>query len=379
MHAITLLGATGFTGTLTAQYLAEHLDSQASWAIAGRNREALDKVRASLTGNIPDIIVLDLADDAAMLAMARNTKVLATTVGPYLKYGDAAVRAATEAGIAYVDLTGEPQFVDQVWLDYHEKAQATGAKLVHACGFDSIPYDLGVYLAVKSLPAGQPINARTYVRSNAAFSGGTLASAVNQFASMSESAKLAKKRRTLEPRPENRKVRGGGQRGKSPLGGYQLPLPTIDPQIVLRSAKALEVYGPEFTYEHYAHFKSRKMPIMTAIGLPLLALAAQFGPTRKMLLKRIHPGEGPSEEKRARSYFKVVVLAETPEAKVKVTVKGGDPGYTETSKMIAEAAMCLAFDEVPDVSGQLTTATAMGDALLKRFEVSGPSFSVEPA
>ena len=159
MHAITLLGATGFTGTLTAQYLAEHLDSQASWAIAGRNREALDKVRASLTGNIPDIIVLDLADDAAMLAMARNTKVLATTVGPYLKYGDAAVRAATEAGIAYVDLTGEPQFVDQVWLDYHEKAQATGAKLVHACGFDSIPYDLGVYLAVKSLPAGQPINA----------------------------------------------------------------------------------------------------------------------------------------------------------------------------------------------------------------------------
>ena len=376
-YDVTLLGATGFTGKLTAQYLAEHMPKDAPWAIAGRNEKALQQIANELTSNRPDVIKVELSDEAQMDEIAKNTKVLATTVGPYLKHGEPAVKAAAKAGIGYVDLTGEPQFVDQMWLNYNEIAQSTGAKLVHTCGFDSIPYDLGVYLAVKNLPNDVPIRARTYVRSNAGFSGGTYYSAINQFASMKESAEVAKERRRIEPRPDGRKVRGESHTGKSPLGGYQLPLPTIDPQVVLRSARSLAVYGPAFTYEHYAHFKTLRMPVMTTIGLSAIMFATKFSFARNRLLKRIQPGEGPSAEKRARSYFKVVVLAEGGGKKVRVTVKGGDPGYSETSKMLAEAAMALAYDALPVVAGQLTPAVAMGDALLARYAKSGPSFSVE--
>ena len=147
MGDITLFGATGFTGGLTADYLAVHLPVGATWAIAGRTRAKLEQVAARIaaTGRpAPEIVVADLADADSMARMAAGTRVLISTVGPYLEHGEPAVKAAAEAGIDYGELTGEPQFVDGMWLRYHETAVRTGARLVHACGFESIPYDLGV-------------------------------------------------------------------------------------------------------------------------------------------------------------------------------------------------------------------------------------------
>lgn len=375
---IALLGATGFTGGLTADYLGDHLPPGGSWAIAGRNQAKLEAVadRIERLGGVrPEIISADIGNPDSMAALARSTRVLVTTVGPYLKYGEAAVKASVEAGITYIDLTGEPQFVDEMWLKYHDRAVETGARIIHACGFDSIPYDLGVLYAVEQLPEGVPIHVRGYMRSIAEFSGGTYHSAITQFSSFRESGRVAARRRKAEPRPEGRKVRGSGKLSKAPeLGGWGVPLPTIDPQIVLRSARALERYGPDFTYSHFGHFKTRRMVAAAGLGVGVALVGAQLPPTRALLYKLKDPGAGPTDEKRAKSWFRFSVFAEGGGKKVHAEVKGGDPGYTETSKMLGESALCLAYDDLPEVTGQTTTAVAMGDALIERLQKAGIIF-----
>ncbi len=379
MVDITLFGATGFTGGLTADYLAVHLPADASWAIAGRSRTKLVAVanRIAATGRaVPEIVVADGADAAQMAAMAQNTRVLISTVGPYLRYGEPAVKAAVEAGIAYVDLCGEPQFVDLMWLKYHQTAEKTGAKLVHACGFDSVPYDLGVLATVNELPDDTAINVKGYIRAKASFSGGTFASAVNQFGQFRAAKAAAKQRRASEGRPADRRVRGGGEFGRAaePVEGFGVPLPTIDPQIVLRSARALTGYGPEFTYEHLAHFKTVHMMALAAPVVGAVAVGSQVPVLKSLLLKVKPAGEGPSETERAKSWFKLTMLGVGGDKRVLTTVTGGDPGYTETAKMLAESAMCLAFDDLPEVAGQTTTAVAMGMVLIDRLKRAGIEF-----
>lgn len=380
MVDITLFGATGFTGGLTADYLSVHLPADASWAIAGRTRGKLEQVaeRNASTGRpAPEIVIADLADAASMAAMAADTRVLITTVGPYLQYGEPAVKAAAEAGIDYVDLTGEPQFVDEMWLTYHDTAVRTGARLVHACGFDSIPYDLGVLHTVDQLPADAPLTIKGYIRAKATFSAGTYHSAIGQMAQFRRSQATAKKRRAREGRVAGRRISGGGRVGRAepPVKGFGVPLPTIDPQIVLRSARALDRYGPDFTYEHHAHFKTRRMMALAAPVLGAIAVGAQIPPIKSLLLKVKDAGEGPSEEQRASSWFTLTLVGQSNGTKVVTTVRGGDPGYTETAKMLAESAMCLAFDDLPEVSGQTTTAVAMGSALINRLQNSGIDFA----
>ena len=244
---ITLFGATGYTGQLTSEYLSKNLPAGATWAIAGRSRSKLQSVADHVTGLKPEIVIADQRDAGSLVAMANGTRVLISTVGPYLTYGEPVVRAAAEAGITYLDLTGEPQFVDEMWLKYQDVAVETGARLIHACGFDSIPYDMGVLLTVERLPDNVPIVVRGYVRANATPSGGTYHSAINQFASVRESFRVSDRRKELEVRPAGRRVRGGGKMGRAVKGvkGYGVPLPTIDPQIVLRSARAIDRYGPD--------------------------------------------------------------------------------------------------------------------------------------
>lgn len=380
MVDITLFGATGFTGGLTADYLSVHLPANATWAIAGRTRAKLEQVAARIeaTGRVaPEIVVADLADADSMAQLAQGTRVLISTVGPYLEHGEPAVKAAAEAGIDYVDLTGEPQFVDEMWLKHHETAVATGARLVHACGFDSIPYDLGVLHTIDQLPANVPLTIKGYIRAKATFSAGTYHSAIGQISQFRRSQSTAKRRRAKERRPAGRRIRGGGSIGRAepPVKGFGVPLPTLDPQIVLRSARALERYGPDFTYEHYAHFKTRRMLAVAAPVLGAIAVGAQIPPVKALLLKVKASGDGPSEAQRASSWFTLTLVGEGAGTKVVTTVRGGDPGYTETSKMLAESAMCLAFDELPEVVGQSTTAVAMGSALINRLQNSGIDFS----
>ncbi|MCD9197260.1 saccharopine dehydrogenase family protein [Aeromicrobium wangtongii] len=375
---IALLGATGFTGALTADYLSTHLPDGATWAVAGRNQAKLEAVadHVEAQGGVrPEIISADTGNADSMAALARSTRVLVTTVGPYVQLGEPAVKAAAEAGIAYVDLTGEPEFVDQMWLKYHAVAEQTGAKLVHACGFDSIPYDLGVLFTVEQMPEDVPIDVKGYIRAGGTASGGTFHSAVGAFSRLREARKAAAERKRLEPRPEGRRIRGGGSLGRGAAGkGWAMPLPTIDPQVVLRSARSLDRYGPEFTYSHFAQFKKLPMMAATLAGGAVVLAAAQLGPTRSALLKLKAQGDGPDEAKRASSWFNLRLIAQGGGRTVTTEVSGGDPGYTETAKMLSESALCLAFDDVPKVSGQTTTAVAMGDALIERLQAAGITF-----
>jgi len=382
-YDVVLFGGTGFTGGLTADYLAAHAPGEMRWALAGRNRGKLDAVAARLATAAPeapkpDVLVADAADEAALREIAEKAGVVITTVGPYALHGWALVAACAAAGTDYCDLTGEPEFVDRVWVDRHAEAERTGARLVHCCGFDSIPHDLGAYFTVQQLPEGVPLTVNGYVKSNARFSGGTFHSAVNGFARARQTLSAAKERRRLEPRAEGRQVHAAPARIRQDesLGGWAVPLPTIDGAIIRRSAAALDRYGPDFTYGHNMVAKHLATVGAIAGGVGTAGLLAQLPPTRNLLLRLKAPGEGPSEAERERSWFKVVFVGEGGGKRVRTEVSGGDPGYSETSKMLAESGLCLAFDELPERSGQLTTAVAMGDRLLERLKRAGIRFQV---
>ena len=375
---IVLFGATGFTGGLTAEYLLAHAPEEARVALAGRSEARLAAVRDRLGRPDVELVTADSADRDSLRLLAESTRVLISTVGPYLEHGRELVAACAEAGTDYLDLTGEPQFVDETYLAHHATAQASGARLVHACGFDSIPHDLGAYFTVRQLPDGVPLRLRGVVRASGTASGGTFGSALNQFASMREASRVSRERRKREGRPEGRRVRAtGGKVHRDPVLGYWLvPLPTIDPFIVVRSAAALPQYGPDFGYAHYAGLKRRRTLAMAAPALLGLVAAAQVGPLRRWLLRRVPEGTGPDPAKRERSWFRVTFVGEGGGRTVTTRVSGGDPGYAETSKMLAESALCLAFDDNPHTSGQVTTAQAMGDRLLERLIAAGIRFEV---
>jgi short subunit dehydrogenase-like uncharacterized protein len=304
--------------------------------------------------------------------------VLITTVGPYIKYGEGVVAACAGAGTDYVDLTGEPEFVDRMWLRYNALAEQTGARIVHCCGFDSIPYDLGTLFTVEQLPEDVPISVSGFVRTTGTFSGGTYETAITAFSRLRQVAQTAAERRRKEQRPPSRRVKGvvGRPRHDATAGGWVVPMPTIDPQVVLRSARALERYGPEFTYSHYfVAGKLLTLAQVTAGGAAAIALA-QLPPTRKLLLRIKPAGEGPSPEQRERAWFRVRFVGEGGGKRVVTEVSGGDPGYGETAKMLSESALCLAYDQLPERAGQLTTAVAMGDKLIERLQAAGISFRV---
>ncbi|MGW7822283.1 saccharopine dehydrogenase family protein [Streptomyces puniciscabiei] len=378
-YDLVLFGATGFVGTLTAEYLAAHAPKDLRWAVAGRDEGKLERLRERLPGGT-DIGVLraDVNEPATLRALAGHARVVATTVGPYVLYGEELVAACADAGTDYLDLTGEPEFVDLMYVRHDARARETGARLVHACGFDSVPHDLGVYFTVRQLPEGVPLTVDGYVTADAAFSGGTLASALNQFARGRQLLAAARDRGRHEPRLMGRRVAAptGAPRFAKEVGAWALPLPTVDPQIVRRSAKALDRYGPDFRYRHYAAV--RRLPValggVAAVGAVLAA--AQLPPARRWLSGRLQPGDGPSAERRARSRFAVRFVGEGGGRRVFTEVSGGDPGYDETAKMFAEAALSLAFDDLPPTAGQVTTAQAMGDALTERLRAAGITFRV---
>jgi short subunit dehydrogenase-like uncharacterized protein len=382
-HDIVVLGATGFTGALTAEYLAGHADQGTRWAIAGRSPDKLERVRAKLAQISPacaelPVLGADVSDPSSLRRLAEATRVVITTVGPYIHYGEPVVAACAAAGTDYVDLTGEPEFVDLMWLRHHEQAQRSGARLVHSCGFDSIPYDLGALFTVEQLPDGVPIKLEGFVRAGGKPSGGTYHSAIHVLGRLRHGARVARERRSKEPRPQGRRVRGvsGKPHRDEGAGGWVVPFPTIDPQTVLRSAAALERYGPDFSYSHYLVAKQLPMVAGLVGGAGALITLAQLAPTRNLLLRFIDPGEGPSPEQRGKSWFNVRLVGEGGGRRVVTEVSGGDPGYGETSKMLASAALCLAHDQLPQTAGQVTPAVAMGDALRSRLQHAGIRFAV---
>ncbi|KOT39742.1 saccharopine dehydrogenase [Streptomyces caelestis] len=378
-YDIVLFGATGFVGALTAEYLADHAPAGLRWAIAGRSAEKLERLRERLPGGAEvGQLRADVSDPASLRALAEHARVVATTVGPYVEYGEELVAACADTGTDYVDLTGEPEFVDLTYVRHDARARETGARLVHACGFDSVPHDLGAYFTVRRLPEGVPLTVDGFVNVDAAFSGGTLASALNQFARHRGLRAAALERRRHEPRLVGRRASAspGAPRYAPEVGAWALPLPTLDAQIVRRSARALDRYGPDFRYRHYAAVRRLPVAVGGVAAVGALVTAAQFPPLRRRLRDRLGPGDGPSPEKRARSRFTVRFVGGGGGRRVYTEVSGGDPGYDETAKMLAEGALCLAFDDLPPTAGQVTTAVAMGDALIDRLHAAGIRFRV---
>ncbi|MER5771101.1 saccharopine dehydrogenase family protein [Streptomyces sp. NPDC001985] len=382
-YDIVLFGATGFVGTLTARYLAAHAPEGCRWAIAGRSLPKLERLREELAAAHPHCADLPLiearADDApALRRLAASAAVVATTVGPYMWYGEPLVAACAESGTDCLDLTGEPEFVDLMYVRHDARARETGARLVHSCGFDCVPADLGAYFTVRELPEGVPLTVDGFVSSNGTFSGGTFASALLAMSRFAQTARAARQRRLHEPRLMGRRSRSplGAPRRSRETGTWALPLPVLDGLIVAQSGRSLPRYGPDFRYRHYATFRSLHMAVAGALGVGALFVLAQLPAARRRLSARRAPGEGPDEQRRAKSWFTVRFVGEGGGRTVFTEVSGGDPGYDETAKIFAESALCLAFDELPPASGRLTTAAAMGDALLERLQRAGIRFRV---
>lgn len=392
---VALFGATGFTGRLTARALAERAGPALRWAIAGRDRAKLERVRDEIVrqgGQTPEALLEARVEDPASLErLAASARVVATTVGPYAEYGEPVVAACVRGGAHYADITGEPAFVTRCLERYHAAARKRGLRIVNCCGFDCIPADLGAWLAVRHLPPGRRIRLDAFVRGGGGFSGGTWHSALGAMAgafrprrAAGTSGRSAAEGATGGP--------AGAGRGAAPrrfrsrarvhfvreLGDWACPLPTIDTEIVLRSARALEAYGPDFEYGHHARVSSLPVLVGGALGVGAIVALAQLAPTRRLLERIRKPGEGPGEEERARARFQVTLLGRSDDARVRVDVHGGDPGYGETSKMLAESALCLAWDaeRLPPHAGVLTPAVAMGEVLVERLRAAGIAFDV---
>lgn len=380
-YDIVLFGATGYTGALTAEYLAENAPRELRWALAGRNIDKLEAVRAELAEidpdrPTPDLLSADVDDTASIRTLAASARVVITTVGPYAEYGEPLVAACAAQGTDYVDLCGEPAFVDRMYVRHHATAQSTGARIVHACGFDSLPYDLGVLFTVGHLPEGVPLHVEGFVRAQGTASGGTLRSVLGAFSDPVGLMAAARDRRAMEEGPEGRRVRvdRSGLPRTRLARGWTLPIPSLDPQVVARSAAALERYGPDFSYGHYGAFRHLSSAVGAAGGAAGMMAAAQVPALRERLSSLRSPGEGPSEEQLAGGWFTVHFVGSGGGRRVHTLVSGGEPGYAATSGMLAESALCLWRDELPQTSGQVTSAVAMGEALIERLPRAGVEF-----
>lgn len=385
-YDILLFGATGFTGGLTAEYLAGQAETAGlSWALAGRSREKLAAVRERLARIDPrwaelDLVEADVTDEARLAEVVPQARVVITTVGPYIHYGEKLAAACARAGADYLDLTGEPEFVDLVRSRYDDDARDSGARLVSCCGFDSIPHDLGVLFTVDRLPKGQPVTIEGFVRAGGTFSGGTWHSAIHAFSRARRYAALRHRlTRGCGGGPGELARRVGSVparvRWEGRIGAWACPFPTIDPQVIKRSARMLNEYGPDFRYGHYVAVKRLPTLLAGAGGVAGLFLGAQVPPIRKLLLSMRDPGEGPDAEQRAKGWFQVRFLARAGDVEIQTQVSGGDPGYGDTAKMLAESALTLALGESPHAGGGvLTPAVALGRPLIARLERAGIRF-----
>ena len=379
---LVLFGATGFTGGLVAEYLAAKGELEPGrWALAGRDAAKLERVRLRLEGidlrcEEVGLIEADVGDAASLRAMARRARVVISTVGPYVRFGEPVVEACVAEGADYVDITGEPAFVERTLTKHAQAAEAAGVRVVSCCGFDSIPHDLGAWLCARALPEGAPKAVEGFVEGSLAPSGGSWQSVLDALGDL----RGARSRSRGGDEVEGRRVSSLPARlhWEPRLDCWAVPMPTIDPDVVKRSARALPEFGPDFRYGHYLQVRRKRTLVGGALGLGALVAAAQLPPLRRALGRLRPPGEGPSAATRAASWFCCTYLGEGGGRRARVDVSGGDPGYDETAKMLAEAALCLARDRdrLPERLDVLTTASAMGEPLLARLRAAGLRFDV---
>ena len=434
---IVIFGASGFVGRLTAAYLAEHAPAEVRVALAGRNRERLEAVRAQLPPAAAEwaILVADSSEPPTLAALAARARVVATTVGPYARLGMPLVEACALAGTHYCDLTGEVLFVRESADTWHDTATETGARIVHSCGFDSIPSDLGVLITADTVAAdGEGELTETVlsvVSMRGGVSGGTVDSmrqqAILMRADVSARSIVAdpyalSPDRAAEPSPARtlevadaitRPVDAGGPgalasamraaraiRSTAVGLGRRLPvrrdpatghwtgpfvMASFNTRIVRRSNALLGWrYGRSFRYREVVDFgSSAKAPVLAtgmSAGLAGLVGAMAFEPTRELAGRFLpKPGEGPSTQQQEQGRFRMVIRARTSTGAAYLTRVGADrdPGYSGTAVMLGESALALALDgdRLPAMAGVLTPATALGRVLVDRLVAQGFTFS----
>jgi short subunit dehydrogenase-like uncharacterized protein len=397
---LVLLGATGFVGRLTAGYIAEHAPPGLRIGLAGRSERRLAEVRARLgaTAQAWPLLAADSAEEPGARSLARTAGVIATTVGPYRRLGLPLAQACAEAGTDYADLTGETLFVADTIDSCHQAAVRTGARIVHSCGFDSVPSDLGVLLAHHAASADgagdleDTILVVTALRGG--ISGGTLASGLGQIDDMRASA--SNRRIVTDPYALSPDRAGepalGDERDLSwarydpVLGQWTGPfvMAGFNTRIVRRSNALLGwAYGRRFRYREVTGFgtgpaaHARALAVTAAITGLMAGVALR--PSRALLRPLLpKPGEGPGEKARRTGFFRMEVHARASAGARYLTKVGarGDPGYAATAVMLGESALCLAVDRdrLPDRAGVLTPATAMGTTLADRLRAAGQTF-----
>lgn len=385
---IIVYGASGFTGRLVAEYLAKAygVGGAVKWAMAGRSAEKLAAVRDEIGApKETPLVVADADDPASLKAMAERTKAVLTTVGPYQLYGEGLVAACAAAGTDYLDLCGEPAWMRQMIDAYDAKAKETGARIVFSCGFDSIPFELGVFFLQETAKArlGAPVpRAKGRVRKmQGGFSGGTAASLKATMAAAAKDPGVVAL--LMNPFALTPGFEGPAQPpGMTPeldadLGVWTAPfvMAPINTRNVHRANALLgHAWGKDFVYDEM---------MLTGPGEQGEAMAkavAQMGSSMLGGENAPKPGEGPSKEEREAGFYDVLFVGIAPDGRqVKVSVSGDkDPGYGSTSKMIAEAAVCLVKDAAEVPGGIWTPGAAMGNKLIARLTgKAGLKFEVE--
>jgi short subunit dehydrogenase-like uncharacterized protein len=398
---VIVWGATGFTGRLVAENLLRRYGAgdDLKWAMAGRSEEKLRRVRSEIgegAERVP-LITADSHDEASLAAMVARTAVVCSTVGPFAKHGSGLVAACAASGIDYCDITGEVQWVRRMIDAHAEAAAASGSRIVHCCGFDSIPSDLGTLYAnrrMEELHGGTCERVSLRVRRmKGAFSGGTVASLLN---ALEEARSDRDARRTmgnpygLNPVGETRGPDGPDQksvRWDPDVDSWTAPfvMAAINTRVVRRSNAVMDYrYGRDFRYDEAVMTGggvagSSRAASMTG-GLAAFITAASIGPARALLNRLFlpQPGEGPDAEAREKGFFDIVLVGKRGADTIKARVRADrDPGYGATSRMLGESAVCLARDDLPTRGGSWTPASAMGEALIRRLEDNaGMSFSL---
>jgi short subunit dehydrogenase-like uncharacterized protein len=400
---LVLYGATGFVGRLTAEHLARTAPADIRIGLAGRSQDKLAALRTELGPPAAEweLVVADAGDPASLSAMAARTKVVATTVGPYGKYDGGLAHACAQAGTHYSDLTGEVPFIRTSIDRSHDTAVQTGARLAHACGFDSVPSDLGVLLLHQQVAAdgeGELEDTTLVVEKvRGGISGGTIDSmrtVVDEIKSNPATRKLVLDPYALSPdraaEPDLGERDGVGLGRSAELGGiWTAPfvMATFNTRVVRRS-NALQdwAYGRRFRYDEVMSTGrkpwSPAVAVGTAVGVGGMGLGMALAPTRFLLDKVLpSPGEGPSASTREKGHFRVRIHGRTSTGARydSVVAAQGDPGYAATAVMFGQSALCLALDDdrLPAGGGVLTPATAMGAALAERLRTQGFTLEVE--
>jgi short subunit dehydrogenase-like uncharacterized protein len=402
-HDLVVYGATGYVGALVAAHLAEHAPPGSRIALAGRSHDRLTATRATLPGAAREwpLLEADATDPASLAALARAARVVATTVGPYARYGLPLVEACARAGTHYADLTGEVLFVREAIDRYDALARESGARIVHSCGYDSIPSDLAVLLLHERAVAdgaGDLHDVQLVATARGGFSGGTVDSLRGQVDAMRRdpaARRLAADAFALSPdraaEPGTPQPPDAGRPSRAADGRWSAPfvMAPFNTRIVRRS-NALQdfAYGRGLRYGEVMSTGPGPLGAAAAVaatgGLFALLGAMALPPTRALLDRVLPaPGSGPSAEVREKGWFRSVVTARTGSGRrYRTEVAGrGDPGYAATAVMLGQSALALAFDSdrLPGRAGSLTPATALGDVLVERLRAAGHTYTVTSA